>query len=396
MKLRKAYIFGAGKRGQRLFEFLNSAGTEILGFIDNSVSKQGAVVCGRTVYSLQDVAPMIKQKNIMVVVSPKEYGDILSELDSIEAEYALYDDITPPSMQYHKGNYDDERLLAGTTALDVKKLLWDSDKLPFIPENWDEYGFKVFSQGNEDGLIQYLINHVEIKNEVFVEFGVEDYSECNTKFLLLHNNWSGLCMDGSTEAMEKLRTKKLYWQHTIEAKAAFITKDNINQLIKDSGISGDIGLLSTDIDGVDYHVLEAIDCISPRIIICEFNPVFGAKESVSVPYREDFSRTKAHFSNLYFGASLRAFVNLLKKKGYKLVCISSMRNNAFFVREDASNSIPEVSVEKSFRPAKFRESRNEKGDLTFLSPEYQRALIGDMEVIDIESGRSKRIRDLRI
>lgn len=396
MKLRKAYIFGAGKRGQRLFEILNSAGTEILGFIDSDASKQGALVCGKQVVSLQSATPVIKQGNIMIAVSPREYGDVLRQLDSIKAGYVLYDDITPPPIQYHRDDYDDEKLLAGTTALDVKKILWDSDKFPFIPENWDEYGFKVFSQGNEDGLIQYLINHVEIKNEVFVEFGVEDYSECNTKFLLLHNNWSGLCMDGSTEAMEKLRTKKLYWQHTIEAKAAFITKDNINQLIKDSGISGDIGLLSTDIDGVDYHVLEAIDCISPRIIICEFNPVFGAKESVSVPYREDFSRTKAHFSNLYFGASLRAFVNLLKKKGYKLVCISSMRNNAFFVKEDAGNSVPEVSVEDAYRPAKFRESRNEKGALTFMSPDQQRALIGDMEVIDIESGKSRLIRDLQI
>ena len=193
---------------------------------------------------------------------------------------------------------EDEKLLSGEMALDIKKMLWDSEKLPFIPENWDEYGFKVFSQGNEDGLIQYLINHVEIENKTFVEFGVEDYSECNTKFLLLHNNWTGLCMDGSEEAMEKLRKRKLYWQHTIESKSAFITKGNINSLISESGFSGDIGLLSTDIDGVDYWVLDAIDCIKPRILICEFNPIFGSKEKVSIPYKADFYRTDAHYSNL--------------------------------------------------------------------------------------------------
>ena len=289
---------------------------------------------------------------------------------------------------------EDEKLLSGEMALDIKKMLWDSEKFPFIPENWDEYGFKIFSQGNEDGLIQYLINHVEIENKTFVEFGVEDYSECNTKFLLLHNNWTGLCMDGSEDAMKKLRKRKLYWQHTIESKSAFITKDNINSLISESGFAGDIGLLSTDIDGVDYWVLDTIDCIKPRILICEFNPIFGSKEKVSVPYRDDFYRTDAHYSNLYWGASLAAFVSLAKKKGFKLVCISSLGNNAFFVREDVKNSVPEVSVDQAFKEAKYRESRDKEGNLTFLSLEQGRKIIGELEVVDTETGKIKKIKDL--
>lgn len=292
--------------------------------------------------------------------------------------------------------YEDEMLLHGSTALDVKKMIWDSEKLPFTPENWDAYGFKVFSQGNEDGLIQYLINHVEIPNKIFVEFGVEDYSECNTKFLLLHDNWSGLCMDGSSKAMEALRNRKLYWQHTIESKGAFITKENINRLISESGISGDIGLLSTDIDGVDWWVLDTIDCIQPRILICEYNALFGSKEKVSVPYKPDFYSTSEHYSNLYFGASLAAFVDLADRKGYKLVCISNMQSNAFFVRRDVGSSLPEVSAEKAFSETKTRQSRDEKGNLTFLSPEQGRKLIGDMEVVDIETGKTKAIRDLQI
>ncbi|MGZ6274156.1 MAG: hypothetical protein ACXWM8_07690, partial [Candidatus Limnocylindrales bacterium] len=37
--------------------------------------------------------------------------------------------------------------------------------------------FRVFSQFGEDGIIQYLIGKVPIENDVFIEFGVEDYSE---------------------------------------------------------------------------------------------------------------------------------------------------------------------------------------------------------------------------
>ena len=134
----------------------------------------------------------------------------------------------------------------------------------------------------------------------FIEFGVEDYSECNTRFLLLHNGWTGLVMDGSKKWMDALKKQDLYWKRTIEAKGAFITKENINMLISESGFLGNIGLLSVDIDGNDYWVLDAIDCIDPQILICEYNPIFGVKEKISIPYKEDFYRTDAHFSNLYW------------------------------------------------------------------------------------------------
>lgn len=197
--------------------------------------------------------------------------------------------------------HEEDRMMLGEALLDTKMLLWDTEKLPFIPDNWDDYVFKVFSQNNEDGLLQYIIHHTQIENKCFVEFGVEDYSECNTRFLLLHNNWRGLVMDGSDEWMEALKGQSIYWKRTIEAKGAFITKDNINQLITDSGFSGRIGLLSVDIDGNDYWVLEALNCCDPQILICEYNPLFGMHETVSIPYKADFYRTKEHFSNLYWG-----------------------------------------------------------------------------------------------
>ena len=63
----------------------------------------------------------------------------------------------------------------------------------------NDYEFKVSSQWGEDGIIQHLINKIEIKNKVFFEFGVENYTESNTRFLLHNNNWKGLVIDGSVE-----------------------------------------------------------------------------------------------------------------------------------------------------------------------------------------------------
>lgn len=285
----------------------------------------------------------------------------------------------------------ENRLLIGECLLELKRNLWNS--VSFTPNNWDELGFKVFSQSNEDGLIQYFINHIEIPNKTFIEFGVDDYLESNTRFLLLHNNWSGLVMDGSKEKMDALRESVLCWKYDLKAINAFITKDNINELICSRRFDEEVGILSIDIDGNDYWVWEAINCIRPYIVICEFNSIFGSAANVSIPYKADFFRLDAHFSGLYFGASLGAYVYLAKKKGYKLVCLNQMGHNAFFVREDVECSLPEVPINLAWREAKYRESRDEKGNRTFLSHQEGLEVIGDKEVVDVIDGSLKKIQD---
>ena len=142
----------------------------------------------------------------------------------------------------------------------------------------DEVEFKVFSQWGEDGIIDWLIERAEIPPNLhsFIEFGVESYGEANTRFLLQNRNWRGLVMDGDPAQIERLnRKKELFWAYDLTAKSAFITRENINDLFLDSGFSGEIGLLSIDIDGNDYWVWEAIRAVRPIICVCEYNAVFG-------------------------------------------------------------------------------------------------------------------------
>ena len=96
----------------------------------------------------------------------------------------------------------------------------------------NEREFKVYSQWGEDGIIQFLLRHVEIKNSVFVEFGVENYLEANTRFLLVNNNWSGLVIDGDPTNVSIIQSDPIYWRHNLKADCAFVTKDNINELLK--------------------------------------------------------------------------------------------------------------------------------------------------------------------
>ena len=122
-----------------------------------------------------------------------------------------------------------------------------------------EAEFKVFSEWGEDGIIQYLINNIEIKNKIFVEFGVQDYKESNTRFLLINDLWKGIVIDNDKDCISEIIKDDIYFRYDLTAKDAFITKENINDLISASGFSGEIGLLSIDIDGNDYWVWEAIN-----------------------------------------------------------------------------------------------------------------------------------------
>ena len=251
--------------------------------------------------------------------------------------------------------------------------------------NLKDYEFKVFSQWGEDGIIQNLIKKVEIKNKTFIEFGVEDFSESNCRFLLMKDDWKGFVIDGSTKNIQRLRNSYFYWKHHIEAVDEFITKGNIENILRKSNFENDLGILSIDLDGIDYYVLKAINNFKPRILICEFNPVFGGNENISVPYRDDFQRTKANHTNLYFGASLGAITYLANKKGYSLVGTNTAGNNAFYVRNDLLNdNFRVLSVEEAYSNSNYRESRYKDGNLSFLTQDQRVKEIKGLPIYDVE------------
>ncbi len=258
-----------------------------------------------------------------------------------------------------------------------------------------EVEFKTFSQWGEDGIIQYLINNVPIANNTFVEFGVEQYTESNTRLLLINDNWKGLVIDGSDHHIKYITNDDIYWRYALTAVCHFITRDNICEIISSAGITGDIGLLSIDIDGNDYWVWEAIDVINPRIVVCEYNSVFGSDHAITIPYDANFQRTKAHYSNLYFGASLPALCILAEKKGYDCCGSNSAGTNAFFVRKEFSHNIMTFTAKDAYVLSHVRESRDILGNRTYLSGQDRFDVMGDLKVIDIMSNSMVTLRDLK-
>ncbi len=132
------------------------------------------------------------------------------------------------------------------------------------------------------------------------------------------------------------------------------------------GLHGDVGLVSIDVDGVDYWLLHALTVVSPRILVVEYNSLFGPNARVTVPYSPDFDRTAAHFSNLFFGASHAALTDLASEKGSRS-WVRTAGTNGFFVRRDVLGPMHELAAADAWRETRVRQSRDPTGALTYVT-----------------------------
>jgi hypothetical protein len=286
-----------------------------------------------------------------------------------------------------QSSLDDAKVLAARTLLGQIRSRGRLDDI-------HEAEFKVFSQFGDDGLIQYLIGQVPIERDLFVEFGVEDYTESNTRFLLVNNNWKGLVMDADPDNIRAIRASPLYWRHDLTAAQAFVTRESVNQLLASHGFAGPIGLLSIDVDGNDYWIWEALSAVDPDVVVIEYNSLFGPLRAVAVPYDPHFRRAQAHHSHLYWGASLKALWLLARKKGYSLVGCNSNGNNAYFVKDGRRGSLAVLGPEEAYMSSRFRESRDEQGRLSHVGGRDRLGLIEHLTVQDLEQGRPVRLSEL--
>lgn len=257
-----------------------------------------------------------------------------------------------------------------------------------------EVEFQVYSQFGEDGIIEWLVSNLDLQHKSFVEFGVENYLEANTRFLLHNRNWSGLVLDGNKGNIDFLRSSPTYWRQDIQSQAAFITVENIRELIQQNGFFGPLGILSIDLDGNDYWILKELDGLQPDIMILECNPVFGDRHAVTVPYDPQFERFRSHHSGLLFGASIAALRELAESRGYEFLGTCSNGLNAFFVRVDHAPKLAGKVRRRIAWPAIHRDSRDLEGELSFVRGRDRFELISDCEVHCCRTNRRVRLGDL--
>jgi hypothetical protein len=192
------------------------------------------------------------------------------------------------------------------------------------------HGFKVFSQSDEDGIIQEIFNRIGTTNRTFIEIGVDAGIECNTVKLLMEG-WSGVWMDASEGEAAQMRGKFSFIYDQLTLKEEHVTAENVNDLIFDAGFNeGEIDLLSIDVDNNDYWIWEAITAVYPRVVVIEYNATLRPPMSMVIPY----DPTQKWDGSNFHGASLEALVKLGNRKGYDIVGCTLAGTNAFFVRRD--------------------------------------------------------------
>jgi hypothetical protein len=250
--------------------------------------------------------------------------------------------------------------------------------------------FSVFSQFGDDGIIQWLIHRISGLSETFVEFGVGDYREANTRFLLVNDNWSGLVMDSSRRNIDAIRHDQISWRHDLQSKCAFATAENIDQLLLDHGFEGDIGLLHIDIDGNDYWVWRGLTAVRPAVVIIEYNSVFGPERAITIPYDPKFDRA-GRGGNLYWGVSLPALCDLANSKGYDFVGSNSAGNNAYFVRSELQHGLKPLTAAEGYVISKFTDSRDRKGRLNYLRGEQRLASLRGLTVVNTRTDAEEEL-----
>lgn len=219
------------------------------------------------------------------------------------------------------------------------------------PKRLLRYGYKIYSQNDEDGILEEIFKRIGEGNRTFVEFGAGDGNENNTARLLV-DGWSGVWLDASHDFVANIRKDIVPgYENKLAVKHAKVTPATVNSLIG----TGEADLLSIDVDHNDYWIWKAINA-RPRVVVIEYNATWRPPMSVTVPYDDRGCQIPGFINTNYFGASLEAFVRLGREKGYRLVGCGFAGINAFFVREDlvGNKFLEPATAEEHYEPPRYR------------------------------------------
>jgi hypothetical protein len=212
--------------------------------------------------------------------------------------------------------------------------------------------FRCYSQNGEDGILLYIFSILGTANRRVVEICCGDGIECNAANLIVNHGWSGLLIDGDpgliAGGQQFYSTCRTTWVSPPRMLNAWVTAENVDGLVAGQGFSGDIDLLSIDVDGNDYWLWKALECVRPSVVVAEFNAACGPDKSMTMAYDQNY-RLDVSKHPYRCGASLSAFANLARGKGYRLVGVQSLGFNAFFVRDGHGEAfLPERSPRECY------------------------------------------------
>ncbi len=268
-------------------------------------------------------------------------------------------------------------------------------------KNIQEIELKVFSQNGEDGILDYILTRLGLipNSTNFVEIGVGNYREANTRFIYNRFHPKGIIIDYIDDMERKVKPHVNMWKGDLRICNKKIDADNINEILK-KNCNYEIDVFSLDIDSIDYWIIDKLQQNISKIFIAEYNPVFGPDLKVTVPNIKGFDRTKYHYSNLCYGMSLRALIDIMKAKNYYFIGTNLQKMNAFFISNNFKKNqyFDKINILElnEYTNSNIRDSRDVNYNLNFLSENKKLKEIENCEVINLENENQDliKIKDL--
>jgi hypothetical protein len=260
-------------------------------------------------------------------------------------------------------------------------------------ENIRDAEIKIFSQFGEDGIINFLLHKLGLNEKIkFVEIGTGDYEEANTRFLCESRICEGLLID-KIDDLKFIKKRDFYWKNDLYFYQKMINSKNISSVIKDFGFESNCNLLSLDIDGNDYWVLKNINLETTDMVIVEYNPLFGSNLSITIPEDDNFDRNKNN--KLFYGASLRAMIDLLDQKNFFFIGANKACNNGFFINNKYKSNFSDIKINnlKKYTDFTFRELKKNSVKENAIS--YLVNLIDHCEIYNLKSKKIIKIKEIK-
>lgn len=244
----------------------------------------------------------------------------------------------------------------------------------------------IISQNGEDGIIQQILNELEVTSGIVMEFGAWDGVHLSNVFELWKDGkFKAILIESNRSRCDEMKslTGKLDW---VETKNCFVSvnsnhPNSVDNLLKNSKFdvnNDNFALVCIDVDSVDYNIFKSMEA-KPIVIVIECINA-GPKRQLG-----------EYVSNK--GSSLLSMVKLAKEKGYTLVCYTL---NAIFVRDDYVNKLQHLDenldLSEYIVPASSFLQRidengkvNHKNGIRYKTSKYR----------NLESASKKYIRNLK-
>lgn len=263
------------------------------------------------------------------------------------------------------------------------------------PKALENFGYKVYSQNDEDGILHEIFRRIGTTTKEFIEFGVQNGLESNGHLLLL-DGWKGLWIEGSQKQCDeiKMRFRPVLLNGRLRVLNCFITKENIEELLAKNAFSMEPDLLSIDIDGNDWHVWNAIKKCNPRVVCIEYN----AKMPPDMEWIMAYDAGHTWDGSDWHGASLKSMELLGVQKGYQLVATNLRGVNAFFIRNDLINEhfMKEHTSEELYNPLRHNLEWADPGNMTKYCLADQKEGPGYLNYFENKKSFKKYVKSVKL